>query len=323
MLNLGFGIGILKAMLAICLISTLACQKPTTGEATASKTSSDSSGSNSTNTNNNSANSSNTSNFSFGSGGSLKAGTLGRTPKGALIYIPQTYGARESASSVLVLWNSSYQYWKTWADQTNFILIDTNPLDSQATTICNGGQSMRSSYVDQKYLLTLIAEARELILKGYNVDRSKIFYAGWSHGGDLAMKFASLPQASTLAPDDRNEVFCSPPPNELLELQKAAHVGQQEVAGVLAFPGHWGFNQLHMSKQTYQLKLRQSCFAFVAGSNDGAYSYAYQVLVPELKKVPGYLNRVYQKIWPGYGHNLNNNAAALSEGMNWLLDCAH
>ncbi|MEY4615584.1 MAG: hypothetical protein RJB66_544 [Pseudomonadota bacterium] len=309
---------IIRFVLITTSLSILACQKfvPFAQEASSNWNSHSTSNSNAIDDSNTNTNSS-----SFGSGGAIEPGALGRTPKGAIIYIPQGYRSSKSASSVLVLWNSSYQHWKAWADQTNFILIDTNPLDTKATTICNGGQTMRSSYVDQKYILTLLAEARELVLKGYNVDRSKIFYAGWSHGGDLAMKFASLPQADSLAPDDRNDVFCSPHPDELLELQKAAHVGQQEVAGVLAFPGQWGFNQINMLKQTYQLKLRQSCFAFVAGGNDSGYSRSHQILANELQKIPGYSNRVYQKVWPGYGHNLNSNTAALNEAMNWLLQC--
>lgn len=312
------------SIVGVCCVITVACQKKQIDQENHQEIPSQAPPPNNDNTNSSSGSnpSSSITSFSQGSGGSLKPGGLGRSPKGALIYLPTSYRGSAGASALVVLWNSNYQYWKTWADQTNSIVIDTKPTDSTVTTLCNNNQVMSASYVDQKYLLSLIAEAREIAIKGYNVDLKKIFYAGWSHGGDLAMKFASLPTADTLAPDDRNEVFCSPPPQELLAFQKAAHVGQQEVAGVLAFPGHWGFHQLKVFKQASQLGQRLSCFSFLAGASDSTYGYAYQTLIPELLKVPGYQKRVFQKIWPGYGHNMNQNPAGLGEAMKWLLDCS-
>jgi hypothetical protein len=253
--------------------------------------------------------------------GAWLPGQTGRSAHGAYIYIPKSYAKSGKPSSVIFLFHIDYRYFRAMADAENTVLVDTEPLDRGDTTTCNGGQTYSSGYVNQKYILSLIAESRDLLIAQYNVDATRFYYAGWSHGGDLAMKFASLPTADSLAPDDQQSVACSNPPSELLSYQKAAHVGQTEVAGVMVFPGHYGYEQIDLWKKTNSMGTRRSCFAYSVGTNDSTYTQAYNILMPKLQQVANYSNRIYYKTWQGYQHDLHTHSDAVKAAWDWLKVC--
>ncbi len=105
---------------------------------------------------------------SHGSGGPIAPGTVGTSPLGAQIRLPTNYDP-SVAAPVIWLFNEPRTDWDAIADNDGIVLIDL------------------VEYNDVDAIVAKLNETAELVEQGYNVDRARYYWAGWSAGGNLAI----------------------------------------------------------------------------------------------------------------------------------------
>lgn len=105
---------------------------------------------------------------SGGSGGDLAPGSVGTSPLGAQIRIPTSYDP-SVAAPVIWLFNEPRADWEAVADADGIVLIDLQ------------------EYNDVDAIVAKLNETADLVEQGYNVDRARYYWAGWSAGGNLAI----------------------------------------------------------------------------------------------------------------------------------------
>ncbi len=207
---------------------------------------------------------------SGGSGGSILPGQSKTEDSGAILYVPTSYNSSDQASSVIILFNMSISQWKSIADQDNIFLVDTQ------------------SYDDVDLIFTRLNSSLSLLDKEYNVDRARIYLAGWSAGGNIALNYGT-------------------------DLQLT-----DSVAGIMVFPGSGGSYTINHFKQASQQNKRAIPVYYAVGDQDTATGYYPGVLNEALllAAISGYEKRIQTKVWNGFGHKLNN--PALSEAWGWM-----
>ena len=112
---------------------------------------------------------------SNGSGGPLTPGAIGASPLGAEIRLPTNYDP-SVAAPVLWLFNEPRTDWDAIADVDGIVLIDLR------------------EYNDVDAIVAKLNETAELVEQGYNVDRARYHWAGWSAGGNLAIMLGAANQ---------------------------------------------------------------------------------------------------------------------------------
>jgi PKD repeat protein len=116
-------------------------------------------------------------NPSNGSGGTIAAGTSALTTLGAEIYIPSSYAPSTFASPAIWLFNEALSDWKTIADNEKIIVVDLH------------------EYNNTTNIVAKLNETMPLVENGYNVDKARYYWAGWSAGGNLAIIIGSQNQS--------------------------------------------------------------------------------------------------------------------------------
>ncbi|MCB0365953.1 MAG: hypothetical protein KDD68_11215 [Bdellovibrionales bacterium] len=206
---------------------------------------------------------------SNGSGGKLQPGQSENTAGGGTIYSPQSYSP-DFASPVVVLFNMDTSQWKSIADRDGFFVVDTN------------------SYNDQRLIFNRLNEAVGILEAGYNVDRARIYFAGWSAGGNIALLNGTNP------------------------------VNANELAGIMVFPGSGGNYARNYLTQASQQGKRAVPIYYAVGDRDTSTGY-YPGVVNEaqiLSQIPGYAERITYKVWPEVGHSLHQGA--FDEAWKWI-----
>ncbi len=194
---------------------------------------------------------------SKGTGGSISPGGTGQTANGATIYAPRYTGAKQ-ASSVIVLFNLDISDFATIADRDNIFLLATN------------------SYNDRQLIADRFDQGIELLSKQYNIDLAKIYLAGWSAGGNIALIDFTAPEE------------------------------QAVIAGIMVFPGTGGNYLRDNLKAASQSGTRKIAIHYSVGDQDTQTGF-YPGCVTEhdyFIKFPGYGDRIGLKVWQGSGHGL-------------------
>jgi predicted esterase len=163
---------------------------------------------------------------SNGSGGTIGPGQTGSSPLGAIIRIPTSYDPALRASPVVWLFNEELPQWSAIADASGIVLVDLD------------------EYNDIDAIVAKLNETAPLLDAGYNVDRARYYWAGWSAGGNIVVILGSQ--------------------------------NQDTLAGTMVFPGTGGsIAQPHMSSnQGHKLRLFYAC-----GDQDP--NYGWQVVENE------------------------------------------
>jgi PKD repeat protein len=190
-------------------------------------------------------------NPSNGSGGSITAGTSGYTTLGSEIYIPTSYSPATFASPVIWLFNEALTDWKSIADQEKIVIVDLH------------------EYNNTTNIVNKLNESIPVLENGYNVDKARYYWAGWSAGGNLAVIIGSQ--------------------------------NQSLIAGTMVFPGTGGnLAQPNMQSNTgHKIRLYYAC-----GDQDPNYSWsAVQYEATSWNSWYGYTTR-FDKV-TGSGHYIS------------------
>lgn len=197
---------------------------------------------------------------SNGSGGTIAPGTIGVTAGGATIYCPTSYQPSQYASPVIFLFNMDVNQFQTLANADRAFLVDTN------------------SYNDVNLIFTRVNEALGILQTQYNIDLARLYFAGWSAGGNICMLYLTDPQNQ-----------------------------QTVVAGIMTFPGTGGNTAYNNCRNNTG---RKCGLYYAVGDQDTATGY-YPGAVNEAQAIaalPGWASKVTYKVWPGQGHGLNQAA---------------
>lgn len=208
---------------------------------------------------------------SNGRGGKLQPGQSEKTAGGGTIYCPQNYKS-DYASPVIVLFNMDISQWKSIADRDGLFVVDTN------------------SYNDQSLIFNRLNEAVGILEAGYNVDRARIYFAGWSAGGNIALLNGTNP------------------------------VNANELAGIMVFPGSGGNYARNYLTQASQQGKRAVPIYYAVGDRDTSTGY-FPGVVNEaqiLSRIPGYESRITYKVWQDMGHSLHQGA--FDEAWKWISE---
>ncbi|MCB0363281.1 MAG: hypothetical protein KDD35_11185, partial [Bdellovibrionales bacterium] len=198
---------------------------------------------------------------SLGSGGNFKPGSFNTTSDGSNIYIPPQYSATK-ASPVIFLFNMKIAQWRAVADSDGVILVDT------------------VSYNDVNLIFSRIENSIGILESGYNVDRARYYFAGWSAGGNIAIKYGTDPRnASTLA-------------------------------GIMVFPGSGGTIAIENLSSAARQGIRAVPIYYAVGTKDTATGYYPGILDDAriMSQIPGFQNKIKTRVWEGQSHGLANEA---------------
>ncbi len=207
-------------------------------------------------------------NPSNGTGGTIAPGTTGTTPKGATIYCPTSYDPANFASPVICLMNLDISHFQNIADTDAVFIIDTN------------------SYNDVQLIFERYNEAITILINEYNIDMARIYFAGWSAGGNICLLYLTDPQYQ-----------------------------QDFVAGIMVFPGSGGNTAVNNCNANTG---RKSALYYAVGDQDTSTGY-YPGCLQEasvIASIPGYANKVETRVWAGQGHMLSQDAR--DEAWAWI-----
>ena len=194
---------------------------------------------------------------SRGSGGRWAPGTQGDTLGGATVYCPSSYDS-ERASPIIFLFNMDISQWKDVADRDGIFLVATN------------------SSNNNQLIFARINEGIGVLEDGYNVDRARVYFAGFASGGDIALINGTDP------------------------------VNASEVAGIMVFPGSGGSKARRNLLDARQQGKRAVGIYITVGMEDRATGY-YPGAINQarlLLDIPGYRNRIKYQEWIDEGHHL-------------------
>ncbi len=209
---------------------------------------------------------------SRGSGGKVTPGKIGRTQGGGDFYIPKSYAPQTAASSMIVMFNLNIPAFKAIADRDNVILLDT------------------MFYEEEEEIFSILNEAMISLPKAYNIDLAKMYWAGWSNGGNIAI------------------------------LNGTKLENQKKFAGIMVFPGAGGKEAVDNFSQVNQQKARRTAIIYEVGSLDTAFGYVQFIPgeVNTLRKISGYSDRIAYKIWPNVGHEAWAAPGVAEHAWSWI-----
>lgn len=148
-----------------------------------------------------------------------------------------------------------------------------------------------SSPAEQQLVVDRYQEALGILTNQYNLEQAKVYIAGWSAGGNFALLGATSPDA------------------------------QQEIAGIMVFPGTGGNRLLSNCQQNIRRKM---AFYYAVGDQDTSTGYARGVPneASVIGQVSGYQDRVRYKVWAGRNHDLVSHPTlgppVIEEAWNFL-----